>query len=145
MVLSDREKINTHQLVKSNKSISRKNILTKFHFLQFQKWPNIYFWTGKKFKTAKNAVFHIKKKSKKITWNCIFGSFFPVQKLILGQFWNCKKWILFKIFFREIDLFDFTSFFGLDFFKFSGLLWKKATYIRTFVWYYSNRLKKSFF
>ena len=23
---------------------------------------------------------------------------------------------------REIDLFDFTSFFGLDFFKFSGLL-----------------------
>ena len=25
-----------------------------------------------------------------------------------------------KNFFREIDLFDFTSFFGLDFFKFSG-------------------------
>ena len=25
--------------------------------------------------------------------------------------------------FREIDLFDFTSFFGLDFFKFSVLLW----------------------
>ena len=25
--------------------------------------------------------------------------------------------------FREIDLFDFTSFFGLDFFKFSGPLW----------------------
>ena len=25
-------------------------------------------------------------------------------------------------FFREIDLFDITSFFGLDFFKFSGLL-----------------------
>ena len=24
---------------------------------------------------------------------------------------------------REIDLFDFTSFFGLDFFKFSGPLW----------------------
>ena len=24
---------------------------------------------------------------------------------------------------REIDLFDFTSFFGLDFFKFSGTLW----------------------
>ena len=29
--------------------------LTKFHFLQFQKWPKINFWTGKKFKTAKNA------------------------------------------------------------------------------------------
>ena len=38
-------------------------------------------------------------------------NFFPVQKLIFGQ-----------IFFREIDLFDFTSFFGLEFFKFSGPL-----------------------
>ena len=28
----------------------------KFYFLQFQKWPKINFWTGKKFKTAKNAV-----------------------------------------------------------------------------------------
>ena len=27
-----------------------------------------------------------------------------------------------KNFFREYDLFDFTSFFGLDFFKFSGSL-----------------------
>ena len=33
-----------------------------------------------------------------------------------------KKWNLVKIKFREIDLFDFTSFFGLEFFKFSGLL-----------------------
>ena len=31
-------------------------ILTKFHFLQFQKWPKINFWTGKKCKTAKNAI-----------------------------------------------------------------------------------------
>ena len=33
-------------------------------------------------------------------------------------------------FFREIDLFDFTSFFGLDFFKFSGPLcinWRTTT------------------
>ena len=44
------------KLVKSNKSISRKIFLTKFHFLQFQKWPKINFWTGKKFKTAKNAI-----------------------------------------------------------------------------------------
>ena len=29
-----------------------------------------------------------------------------------------------KIFFSEIDLFDFTSFFGLDFLKFAGLLCK---------------------
>ena len=32
--------------------------------------------------------------------------------MIFGHFWNCKKWI----FFREIELFDFTSFFGLDIF-----------------------------
>ena len=25
------------------------------------------------------------------SWNCIFGSFFPVPKLIFGHFWNCKK------------------------------------------------------
>jgi len=30
---------------------------------------------------------------------------------------------LVKIKFREIDFFDFTIFFGLDFFKFSGPLW----------------------
>ena len=29
---------------------------TKIHFLQFQKWPRINFWTRKKFKTAKNAM-----------------------------------------------------------------------------------------
>ena len=53
-------------------------------------------------------------------------NFFPVvQKLIIGHFWNCQKWSLAKMFFfREIDLFDFTSFFGLDFLKFSGPLWK---------------------
>ena len=36
---------------------------------------------------------------------------FPVQKLIFGHFLNCKKWNLVKKIFREIDLFDFTSFF----------------------------------
>ena len=43
---------------------------------------------------------------------------FPVQKLIFGHFKIAKKWNLVKIIFREIDLFDFTSFFGLDFFNF---------------------------
>ena len=38
-----------------------------------------------------------------------FWPFLKLQKMEFGQ----KK-------FREIDLFDFTSFFGLDFFKFSG-------------------------
>ena len=31
------------EIVKSNKSISRKSFSTKFHFLQFQKWPKINF------------------------------------------------------------------------------------------------------
>ena len=35
---------------------SRKKFLTKFHFLPFRKWPKINFWTGKKFKTARNAI-----------------------------------------------------------------------------------------
>ena len=39
--------------MKSNKSISRKIFLTKFHFFQFPKWPKISFWTGKNIKTAK--------------------------------------------------------------------------------------------
>ena len=42
--------------MKWNKSIPRKFFLTKFHFLPFQKWPKINFWTGKKFKTAKNVI-----------------------------------------------------------------------------------------
>ena len=50
------KKVKDKKLVKSNKSISRNFILTKFHFLQFQKWPKINFWTGKKFETAKNAI-----------------------------------------------------------------------------------------
>ena len=33
--------------------------LAKYHFLQCQKWPNINFWTGKKFKTAGNAISRI--------------------------------------------------------------------------------------
>ena len=40
-------------LVKSNKSISRNFILTKFHFLQFQKWPKINFWTRRSLKLSK--------------------------------------------------------------------------------------------
>ena len=44
-------------------------------------------------------------------------NFFLVQKLIFGLFWNCKKWSLVKIKFREIYLFEFLCFFGLDFIK----------------------------
>ena len=42
-------------------------------------------------------------------------NFFPVQKLIFGHFWNCKKWILVQ---KNYVIW----FFGLDFFKFSGPL-----------------------
>ena len=50
------------KLVKSIKSISRRKFfLTKFHFLQFQKWSKINLWTGKKFKTARNAISRKKK------------------------------------------------------------------------------------
>ena len=38
-----------------------------------------------------------------------------------------------KNLFREIDLFDFTSFFGLDFFKFSGPLWTSFSKIPVIV------------
>ena len=37
------KKVQDKKLVKSNKSTSRKFFLTKFHFLQFQKWPKITF------------------------------------------------------------------------------------------------------
>ena len=45
------KKSRSKKLVKTNKSTSRKNFLTKIHFLRFQKWPKINFWTEKKFKT----------------------------------------------------------------------------------------------
>ena len=40
------------KLMKSNKSVSWKFFLTNFHFLHFQKWPKINFWTTK---NARNA------------------------------------------------------------------------------------------
>ena len=55
-------------------------------------------------------------------WNCTFGSFklFPSTKIAIFEIakngiWSKKN--------SEIDLFDFTIFFVLDFFKFSGLPW----------------------
>ena len=52
-----KKKSRPKKLVKSNKSISRKKFVAKFHFLQFQKWPKINIWTGKKLKMQ----FHEKK------------------------------------------------------------------------------------
>ena len=120
--------------MKSNKSISRNFILTKIHFLPFQKWPKINFSTGKKFQTEYfpwklkfYIYFHGKYKILKVFFHKIASLiFFLVQKLIFGHFWNCKKWILVKIKFREIDLFDITSFFGhyhCNFFKNKNYFW----------------------
>ena len=90
---------------------------TKTHFLQFQKWLKINFFTRKKFNTTRNLVLFQSE-------NCflVVLNFFPVQKLIFVKFWNCKKWNLVKKKFHEKDLFDFTSFFALDFLKLSGQL-----------------------
>ena len=48
-----------------------------------------------------------------------FGSFklFPSSNIVF--------WLFLKLLKMEIELFDFTSFFGLDFFKFSGPLCKQ--------------------
>ena len=37
------KKVQAKKLVTSNKSISRKTVSTKIHFLPFQKWPKINF------------------------------------------------------------------------------------------------------
>ena len=75
-------------------------------------------------------------------------NFFPLKKLIFGHFWNGKKWILVKKKFRQIGLFDFTSFFGLDFFKFSGPQWigyPKPGFWKCHVERVKGKLNKTFF
>ena len=64
---------------------------------------------------------NLKKSRQKNSWNQIneFAflavlNFFPVQKFIFGHFGNFEN--LVKKFFREVDLFDFTSFFNHFFF-----------------------------
>ena len=52
-ILFYQHKYRPKKLMKSNKLISRI-FFAKFHFLQ--NWPKINFWTGKKFKIAKNAI-----------------------------------------------------------------------------------------
>ena len=130
------------KLVKSNKSISRNFVFDQIHFLQFQKWPKTNFWTGKKFKIAKNVIsrkfffknliFSLwgtqqarklkKSRQKKKSWNCISGNvklswpFLKLQKMDFGQ-----------KYFRGIDLIDFTNFLGQDLLKFSlEVLWRNG-------------------
>ena len=64
------KKVQAKKLTESDKSISRKNILTKLHFLQFLKWPRIYFWTREKFKTAKIAISRKNFWLYLISWTC---------------------------------------------------------------------------
>ena len=45
-------------------------------------------------------------------------NFFPVKKFIFGHFWNSKKNGIWSKKFREIDLFNFTSFFPCTFLTF---------------------------
>ena len=69
------------KLVKSNKSISQF-FLTKFHFLPFQKWQTINFWSGIKFKLPQ-IQFHEKK-----FW---LQEFFCLDFFkFSGQLWNPK-------------------------------------------------------
>ena len=59
----------------------KKIFFTKFHlfiylfFLQFQIWPKIIFWTGKMFKTAKNAISWKKDLIYLISWVFLPGLF----------------------------------------------------------------------
>ena len=57
--------------------------MTKFHFLPFQKWPKINFWTGKNFKTAKNAI-----SRKKLFDLFVFTYFLPTLKLHQFHVWK---------------------------------------------------------
>ena len=67
--------------MKSNKSVLRtKFFFTKFHFLQFQKWPKINFRTGKKFKTTKNAMsrnLFLNYLISRVFWAGLFKIFWP--------------------------------------------------------------------
>ena len=62
--------------MKSNKSISQKNFLTKIHFLPFQKWPKIKFW--------------IIKSWKRVLWSGLFLIFWPTVLEEISQFKNLE-------------------------------------------------------
>ena len=62
------KKSKAKKLVKSNLITFTKKFLTEFHFLRFQKWPKINFWTGK---TTKKCNF-----TKIIFWLIWFHEFF---------------------------------------------------------------------
>ena len=79
-----------------------------------------------KIKILLNLMENIKKKKiREIAFLAVLN-FFPSSKIDFWSFLKLQKMEFGQKFFREIDLFDFTSSFGLDFFKFSGPLCLKA-------------------
>ena len=57
-------------------------------------------------------------------------NFFPLKKLIFWPFLKLQKMEFGHKIFREIDLFDFMTFIGLDFFKFSCPLWLDSLWLK---------------
>ena len=93
--------------------------------LHFQKDPLQYYTASQKnLKRQKNSWNQIEQIF--FSWNCISGSFklFPSSKMDFWPFLKLQKMECGQKIFCEIDLFDFTSFFDLDFFNFSGQLWE---------------------
>ena len=137
-----KKKVQTKQLVKSSKLISRKKFFwPKSIFLQFQKWPaKIDFWTGKKFlKLPKMLQFHetkflyifhensLSRKFKHFPSSKIdFWPFLKVQKMDFGQknfLWN---WFLFFIWFwwKTKKFYLIAWCFSVQYFKVSLESWK---------------------
>ena len=88
---------------------------------------------ARKFKKVQAKKLVISNKPKKFLREIAFWAvlnFFPVQKFIFGHIWNWKKNGFWSKKNREIDLFNFTSIFGLDFLKFSGPLCYGAILVR---------------
>ena len=86
------------------------------------KKPNISQW-ARKFKKVQAKKLVKSNKSKiffrEIAFLAVIN-IFPSSKIDFWPFLKFQKMEFGQKNFREIDLFDFTSFFGLDFFKFSG-------------------------
>ena len=86
-----------------------KTFFTLIHFLQFQKWPKINFPTGKKYKTAKNAI---SRKKFLFIWfdDFIFAwtflSFLACCEIITNFTRQWSKFTIFQMFFSFIQ-FDY--------------------------------------
>ena len=68
-----------------------------------------------------------------ITWdlqNCTLKDFFKnLFTISNASYFSLENFEVSISFFREIDLFGFTSFLGLDFFNISGLLWGSGGFV----------------